>query len=206
MPVDALRNRLVRSNPSASPDFDAFGNPHKPRRAAPFWMWFAGFYIVVALTVAATLAFSGVSLPGTGPAASRTAFAASPPASGPIASGSSAVVGPTLGSPPTTTLSSGPLLAVKEKPPTLPAGKNATFVVQFLPGSTCTLTRTFVPGSTPAPAPTPNSPVSSLSFIIGAGGSMTIAWGENAQVGTYTISATCTGSTQTSPPVTFSWT
>jgi hypothetical protein len=206
MPVNALRNRLVRSNPSGSPDFDTFGNPRKPRRAAPFWIWFAGFYIVVALTVAATLAFTGASLPGTGPAASRTTFAASAPASSPIASGPSAVVGPTLHSPSTTTLSSGPILAVKQQPPTLPTGKNATFVIKFVPGSTCTLTRTFVPGSTPAPAPTPMSPVSSLSFAIGADGSTTIAWGENAQVGTYTISATCTGSTQTSAPVTFSWT
>ena len=206
MPVEALRNRLVRSNPSGSPDFDAFGNPHKPRRVTPFWIWFAGFYVVVALAVAATLLFSGARLPGTGPAASRTAFAASPPASGPIASGSSPVVGQTLGSPSTTTLSSGPLLAVKEQPPTLPFGKNATFVIQFVPGSTCTLTRTFVPGSTAAPGPTPKSPVSSLSFIIGASGSTTIAWGENAQVGTYTINATCTGSTLTSAPVTFSWT
>jgi hypothetical protein len=62
-----------------------------------------------------------------------------------------------------------------------------------------------VPGFTPAPQPTPNSPVSSLSFTIGSGGSATIAWGETAQAGTYSITALCTGSTQPSAPVTFTW-
>jgi hypothetical protein len=36
MPVDALRNRLVRTDRSGSPDFDEHGNPHRERRVAPF--------------------------------------------------------------------------------------------------------------------------------------------------------------------------
>jgi len=208
MPVDALRNRLVRTDLSGSPDFDEHGDPHRKRRVAPFWLWFAGFYVVVALTVAATLVFTGAGLPGSGPAASQTAgstFAVSPSTSGLVPSASVAI-GPTAAASPSgTAVSSAPLLAVKEQPPSLQVGKNATFVVQFTPGATCTLTRTFVPGFTPAPQPTPNSPVSSLSFTIGSGGSATIAWGETAQAGTYSITALCTGSTQPSAPVTFTW-
>jgi hypothetical protein len=208
MPVDALRNRLVRTDRSGSPDFDEHGNPHRERRVAPFWLWFAGFYIVVALTVAATLVFTGAGLPGSGPAASQSAgstFAVSPSTSGLVPSASVAI-GPTaVASPSGTALSSAPLLAVKEQPPSLQIGKNATFVVQFTPGATCTLTRTFVPGFTPAPPPTPKSSVSSLSFTIGTGGSATIAWGETAEAGTYSITAICTGSTRPSAPVTFTW-
>jgi hypothetical protein len=208
MPVAALRNRLVRSSPSGSPDFDALGNPRKRRRVAPFWLWFATFYIVVALTIVATLVLSGASLPGIGPAPSQSAgstFGASPSASGPLTTGP-AVVGPTTGvSPSTTTPISAPVLTVKEQPPTLAIGKNATFTIRFVPGATCTLTRTFVPGFTAAPSQAPKSPVSSLAFPVGADGSATIAWGETAQVGTYSISATCTGSPQSSAPVTVSW-
>jgi hypothetical protein len=203
MPVAALRNRLVRSSPSGSPDFDALGNPRKRRRVAPFWLWFATFYIVVGLTIIATLVLSGASLPGMAPAASPSSSASGPVSSGPLTTGPA--VGPTTGTSPATTPPTAPVLTVKEQPPTLAIGKNATFTIRFVPGATCTLTRTFVPGFTAAPQQSPRSPVSSLAFPVGADGSATIAWGETAQTGTYSISATCTGSLQASAPVTVSW-
>ena len=172
----------------------------------PFWLWFAGFWVVVALVAAATLMFTGVSLPGRGPTASGSAGA---PPSGPVvpgssaSSGSSSTAGPSAGS---TAVPTRPVLNVTEKPPALPAGTNATFRVQYIPASSCTLTRNYIPGTTRGPPPTPRSPVSSVAFTVGADGwSPPIAWGQTAQAGTYTITANCDGTAESSATVTFTW-
>lgn len=188
-----------------SPDFDERGNPRRQRRTVPLWLWFAGFWVVVALVAAATLMFTGASVPGHGPAPSG--LTASAP-SGPVVSGSGAsstgsVVSPGASS---TAVSNRPVLTVNESPPSAPAGTNGTFRVQFIPASNCTLTRTYVPGATPGPPPTPKSPVTSVAFSVGSDGwSPPIAWGQNAQAGTYTIIATCDEGAQPSATVTFTW-
>jgi hypothetical protein len=98
------------------------------------------------------------------------------------------------------------VLTVKESPASAPTGTNGTFRVQFIPLSSCTLTRTYVTGATPGPPPTPNSPVASKTFAVGADGwSPSIAWGEAAQAGTYTITADCDGEGHSSAGIQFTW-
>jgi hypothetical protein len=188
-----------------SPDFDERGNPRREGRSAPFWLWFAGFWVVVALVAGATLMFTGVSLPRRGPAASGSAGAAP---SGPVVPGSGASsTGSTVASPTSTVIPTRPVVTVAQNPPVLPAGTNATFRVQFIPASKCTLTRTYIPGATPGPSPTPKSPVTSVAFTVGSDGwSPSIAWGQNAQAGTYNITATCDGAAESSTTISFTWT
>jgi len=205
LPVRALRARFGGERPPGSPDFDERGNPRQERRTAPFAVWFAGFYLIVALAAGAAMYFTG-TLPGHGPSVSHSAGMTP---SGPILPGSSASSssGSTAGaSAASTAVPTRPVLTVTEKPPALPAGTNATFRVQFIPASSCTLTRNYIPGTTPGPPPTPRSPVSSVAFSVGADGwSPPIAWGQAAQAGTYTITANCDGTAESSATVTFTW-
>ena len=123
---------------------------------------------------------------------------------------------PVIPAPPTpvvtpapTALPANPVLSVVQDPPVLAVRTNATFWVQYIPGASCYLTRTYIPGATPHPSPTPRTPVKSTSFAIGADGwSGPVPWGKSAQSGTYTITATCTpsgGSATTSPGISVMW-
>jgi hypothetical protein len=208
-PGTAPRAGLVRRGPdrrSGWPDFDEHGNPRRRRRVAPFWLWFGGFFGILVLVAAAVLAFGGSPFAGHGPVVSAK------PSGSPNASvATSTVTGLTSGlsSQPAVTspaVTTKPVLTVKENPPKLPTGTNATFHVQFTPGSQCTLTRVFVPGATPGPTPTPKTPVSSVTFTVGSNGlTPPIAWGQTAWPGTYSITAACSGSTQPSDAIVFTW-
>lgn len=169
----------------------------------PFWVWFAGFWVVVALVAAATLMFTGVSLPGRGP----TPGSAGTVPSGPVGPGSGASsTGSTVPRAAGTAVPTRPVLTVSQNPPVVLAGTNATFRVQFIPASKCTLTRTYLPGATSGPPPTPRTPVTSVAFTVAADGwSTPIAWGQNAQAGTYNVTATCDGATQSSATISVTW-
>jgi hypothetical protein len=192
---------------SGWPDFDAHGNPRRARRPAPFWLWFVGFFGVMIVVAGAAITF------GASPFARHVPAVSIGPSGTPVAS--SIGSGPSQSTPgltahPSSTsvvVATRPVLTVQETPPTLPTGKNATFHVQFTPGSQCTLTRIFLPGATPGPTPTPKTPVSSVSFTVGTDGlTPPIAWGQTAWPGTYSITATCSGSVQPSEALIFTWT
>jgi hypothetical protein len=149
--------------------------------------------------------FTGVSLPGRGPAASGSVGAAP---SGPVVPGAGASsAGSIVPSATSTAIPTRPLLTVAQNPPVLPIGTNATFRVQFIPASRCSLTRNYIPGATPGLPPTPKSPVTSVAFTVGSDGwSPSIAWGQNAQAGTYNITATCDGAAESSTTISVTWT
>jgi len=68
VPANAASNWMQGSE--ASPDFDEYGNPRRKRRIAPFWLAFAGFYVILALIIGAAWFGSSISTSTANPSAS----------------------------------------------------------------------------------------------------------------------------------------
>ena len=154
VPANAASRWLQGGGESSSPDFDEYGNPRRKRRIAPFWIAFAGFYVVLALIVAAAWFGSSVATTTANPSASRAATATKD-----LAAGSVGVkVSPTTTHMPVTTRPTAtPTARPTDKPtpkPTPVPAKSPTASATTASNPTPTLAPTHAPTLPPTAKPT----------------------------------------------------
>lgn len=199
MPANVATRWLAGSEP-ASPDFDEYGEPRKKRRAVPFWLLFAGFYIFLALLiggvwVTSAYAPSTDAASSTGPSATmHVAYGgligevSVTPSPMPTATAAPTPV-PVLVTPAPTPLPTAaptpvPTVAPTPKPatpkPATPTPKPAT------PTPPTPVPATPTPKPSPTPVPTPVTPV--LTALDSSPGS--VGTGAHFQVG-FTAGASC---------------